>query len=165
MAEIKTVPQYESPRPWRITNSPFKIVDANGKDVARLTTLDRANAELIVASVNAEAAVLSANAGKVGDIPSLASESFLKWQDEDGPKSEDQCGAFCAGYFRGNSERPMYPKEDAARRYEILRKLNVTQFQALYKRNIAGEGRFDDLVDSLDTSTQSTYQKNLSIKP
>jgi hypothetical protein len=41
------------------------------------------------------------------------------------------------------------PTNDAARRYEILRKLNVSQFQKLYKRNIAGEGRFDDLVDQL----------------
>ena len=40
-------------------------------------------------------------------------------------------------------------KVDATRRYEIVRKLNVPQFAELYRRNIAGEGRFDDLVDQL----------------
>jgi len=34
-------------------------------------------------------------------------------------------------------------------RYEKLRRLNVTQFQRLYQRNIRGEGRFDDLVDEM----------------
>lgn len=42
---------------------------------------------------------------------------------------------------------------DAARRYEIVRKLNVPQFAELYRRNIAGEGRFDDLVDQLGEKT------------
>lgn len=89
------------------------------------------------------------DAGKMDDVPLLASGSFLTWQDDEGPKTGDQCSSFYAGYFRGNSERPMYSKDDAARRYEIVRKLNVPQFQKLYKRNIAGEGRFDDLVDQL----------------
>ena len=40
-------------------------------------------------------------------------------------------------------------KGDAERRYEIVRKMNVHQFTTLFKLNIAGEGRFDDLVDHL----------------
>jgi hypothetical protein len=36
----------------------------------------------------------------------------------------------------------------AQRRYEFIRKMNVPQFADLYRRNISGEGRFDDLVDA-----------------
>ena len=35
----------------------------------------------------------------------------------------------------------------AAARYEFVRKLNLQQFADIYKRSIAGVGRFDDLVD------------------
>lgn len=45
---------YESPRPWSISQKPFKIIDANGATVASLTTLDKANAELIVRCVNGD---------------------------------------------------------------------------------------------------------------
>jgi hypothetical protein len=38
--------------PWSITQAPHRIIDANGGTVAKLTNLDMANAELIVASVN-----------------------------------------------------------------------------------------------------------------
>ncbi|CAL62444.1 Hypothetical protein HEAR2313 [Herminiimonas arsenicoxydans] len=41
------------------------------------------------------------------------------------------------------------PVNDAARRYEIVRRLNVRQFSQLYNQNIAGQGNFDDLVDQL----------------
>jgi hypothetical protein len=34
-------------------------------------------------------------------------------------------------------------------RYEKLRKLNVSQFKDLYKKNISSGERFDDLVDKL----------------
>jgi hypothetical protein len=37
--------------------------------------------------------------------------------------------------------------EKQSARYEYMRRLNVPEFTALYKRNIRGEGRFDDLVD------------------
>lgn len=47
------------------------------------------------------------------------------------------------------------PENDAARRYEIVRKLSVPEFAELYRRNIAGEGRFDDLVDQL--GKQASY--------
>lgn len=35
-------------------------------------------------------------------------------------------------------------------RYEKLRLLNVHQYAELSKRNLAGEGTFDDLVDQLE---------------
>ena len=38
-------------------------------------------------------------------------------------------------------------------RYEKLRKLNPQQLTDLYRRNIAGEGVFDDLVDALGDDT------------
>jgi hypothetical protein len=37
-------------------------------------------------------------------------------------------------------------------RYEKVRRLNVHQFADLYTRNINGDARFDDLVDSLEVS-------------
>jgi hypothetical protein len=43
---------FPSPLPWSITQKPYRIVDANGNRVADLTTLDKANAELIVHRVN-----------------------------------------------------------------------------------------------------------------
>lgn len=41
-----------NPAPWRITDKPFQIVDANGLTVAKLTSMDLANAELICKCVN-----------------------------------------------------------------------------------------------------------------
>lgn len=34
-------------------------------------------------------------------------------------------------------------------RYELVRTLNPCDFTALWKRNVAGEGAFDDLVDKM----------------
>lgn len=36
----------------------------------------------------------------------------------------------------------------AAKRYELIRTLNIPQMQAIYKRNLAGE-LFDDIIDEL----------------
>lgn len=36
----------------------------------------------------------------------------------------------------------------ASERFEKVRKLNPRQFSELYRKNIAGEARFDDLVDA-----------------
>lgn len=35
------------------------------------------------------------------------------------------------------------------RRYEAVRKMNVSQFQALFKKSLVGEQSFDDLVDEI----------------
>jgi hypothetical protein len=56
---------YPSPRPWRITEKPYRIVDSEGKRVADLTTLDKANAELIVNAVNWEPAYFLNEAAKL----------------------------------------------------------------------------------------------------
>jgi hypothetical protein len=40
-------------------------------------------------------------------------------------------------------------------RYKKLRKLNFAQFSDLYKRNLAGEGTFDDLVDKLEPNDKA----------
>lgn len=44
-----------NPHPWRIEQKPLQIVDANNVVVAKLTSLDLANAELICACVNRSA--------------------------------------------------------------------------------------------------------------
>lgn len=41
-------------------------------------------------------------------------------------------------------------------RYEQVRRLNARQFTELSRSNLKGEGRFDDLVDSLIISHHST---------
>lgn len=38
----------------------------------------------------------------------------------------------------------------AEERYEKVRRMNPQQFKELWYRNIAGEGRFDDLVDEVE---------------
>lgn len=40
-------------------------------------------------------------------------------------------------------------------RYEKLRKLTPQEFQGLYEANIAGAGRFDNLVDTLEITRES----------
>lgn len=46
-----------------------------------------------------------------------------------------------------------------AERYEKLRRLNVRDFQALYMRNIRGEGLFDALVDQLTASGEASEEE------
>ena len=38
----------------------------------------------------------------------------------------------------------------AEERYEKVRRMNPQQFKELWDRNIAGEGRFDELVDEVE---------------
>ena len=54
-----------NPAPWKLCEAgqgkPFRIEDSNGNLVAKLTELDRANAERIVLSVNYAEGKLNAN--------------------------------------------------------------------------------------------------------
>lgn len=72
-----------------------------------------------------------------------ASRGHFAWRDiEDG---------FNAGLKEANkySAERITQLEQVERRYEYMRKLNVPQFAKIYMQNIAGEMRFDELIDSL----------------